>query len=380
MEKDQNSNFVKEEEKKGAESKSSNEAEKKKVSTLISTSTSTHDLKPAKKGVNISAIMVLVGVFLGVMIAGSFGIDFFKDKRKVDTSKISSDIYEDNGKTWVAFVDPIINVEVISDKNCDKCDYKELLKILKINLAQTLKVNEVEFNSEEGKKLISSFGIKSIPAFVFDSNITKTENYNKDERIKQVFIKKENKYYLDSAKVGFQAGKYLDSLKASDNDVSKGPKDAKVTIIEFSDFQCPYCQKAKETIDEIMKEYADKVRLVFKHFPLQFHENAQKAAEAAECANDQGKFWEMHDYMFANQNKLGIADLKKAAKNLGLNTSDFDGCLDSGKYEGKVKKDIEVGASFGVGGTPAFFINDQFLSGAAPIEDFKKIIDEELAK
>lgn len=376
MEQNQNSNLKKEEENKSAENKSSSEAEKKEMPV----STPTPSPKPAKKGVNTSAIMVLVGVFLGVMIAGSFGIDFFKDKRKIDTSKISSDIYEDNGKTWVAFTDPIINVEVISDKNCEKCNYEETIKILKINLAQTLKANEVEFDSEEGKKLIGSFGIKSIPAFVFDSNITKAENYNKDERIKQVFVEKENKYYLDSAKVGFQVGKYLDSLKAGDNDVSKGPKDAKVTIIEFSDFQCPYCQKAKETVDEIMKEYADKVRLVFKHFPLQFHSNAQKAAEAAECANDQGKFWEMHDYMFANQDKLGVADLKKIAKNLGLNASDFDGCLDSGKYESKIKKDIETGTSFGVGGTPAFFINDQFLSGAVPIENFKKIIDAELAK
>lgn len=376
MEQDQNSNLKKEEENKSAESKSSNEVEKKEIPI----STPTSDPKPAKKGVNISAIMVLVGVFLGVMIAGSFGVDFFKDKRKIDTAKISSGIYEDNGKTWVAFSDPIINVEVISDKNCEKCNYEETIKILKMNLAQTLKVNEVEFDSEEGKKLISSFGIKSIPAFVFDSNITKAENYNKDERIKQVFIEKENKYYLDSAKVGFQAGKYLDSLKASNNDASKGPKDAKVTIIEFSDFQCPYCQKAKETVDEIMKEYGDKVRLVFKNFPLQFHNNAQKAAEAAECANDQGKFWEMHDYMFANQDKLAVTDLKKAAKNLGLNASDFDSCLDSGKYEGKIKSDIATGTSFGISGTPAFFINDQFLNGAVPIEDFKKIIDEELAK
>lgn len=376
MEQNQNSNLKKEEENKNVESKSSNEEKRREMPI----STPTSNQKPAKKGINISAIMVLIGVFLGVMIAGSFGIDFFKDKRKIDTSKISSDIYEDNGKTWVAFADPIINVEAISDKNCEKCNYEETIKILKINLAQTIKVNEVEFDSEEGKKLISSFSIKSIPAFVFDSNITKAENYNKDERVKQIFIKKENKYYLDSAKVGFQAGKYLDSLKAGDNDVSKGPKDAKVTIIEFSDFQCPYCKVAKGTVDELLKEYTDKIRLVFKHFPLQFHENAQKAAEAAECANDQGKFWEMYDYMFDNQDKLGTADLKKTTKNLGLNTSDFDGCLDSGKYEGKVKKDIEIGASFGVGGTPAFFINDQFLNGAQPIENFKKIIDAELAK
>ncbi len=383
MEKDQNSNLAKKEEgkegkeNKNTESKNSNEAEKKETQVSAQALHSKCDPKLAKKVANTNAIMVLIGVFLGVMMAGSFGVDFFKDKRKVETAKISGDIYENGGKTWVAFDDPIVGVDVISDKNCDSCKYENTLKILKSNLTQTLKINELEFNSEEGKKLIGSFNIKSIPAFIFDSKIKETGNY---EKAKQAFVEKDNKCYLDSAKVGLPTGRYLEVLKADDSDASMGPKDAKVTIIEFSDFQCPYCQKAKETIDEIMKEYGDKARLVFKQFPLQFHNNSQKAAEASECANEQGKFWEMHDYMFANQDKLGVADLKKAAKNLGIKASDFDSCLDSGKYGDKIKNDIATGTNFGVSGTPAFFINGQFLSGAQPIESFKKIIDAELAK
>ena len=114
---------------------------------------------------------------------------------------------------------------------------------------------------------------------------------------------------------------------------SKGPENAPVTIVEFSDFQCPFCSKAKVTVDEVMKGYGDKVRLVFRHFPLSFHQDAPKAAEAAACANDQKKFWEYHDKLFANQGALEVDDLKKHAADLGLDTARFNECLDSGKKE-----------------------------------------------
>lgn len=335
-----------------------------------------HEEKNTKKRVDKNALFILFGLILGVIISGSFGLDLFKQQREKAPGE-RTDIFEENGKTWVAYDMPIINVEVVSDKNCDSCKYEDIVKLLKINLAPTLKVKEAEFDSEEGKNLINSFNIKSVPAFVFDSNVEKVENFDK---ARQAFSEKEGKYYLDSAKVGLPVGRYLESLKAGDNDASMGPKDAKVTIIEFSDFQCPYCQKAEETVKEVLQNYGDKIRLVYKHFPIQGHKNAEKAAEAAECAKDQGKFWEMHDLMFENQSKLEIADLKKYALDLNLNSSEFDNCLDSGKYTGKVQNDMDVGISYGVSGTPAFFINGQFLNGAQPVEKFREIIDAELAR
>jgi len=121
-------------------------------------------------------------------------------------------------------------------------------------------------------------------------------------------------------------------IKVSAEGPSKGPKDAKVTIVEFSDFQCPYCGKGREIIDEVVKTYGDKVRVVFRDFPLSFHDHAQKAAEASHCAEEQGKFWQMHDWMFQNQDKLAIEALKEGAKGLGLDVSKFDACLTSSKY------------------------------------------------
>ncbi len=161
---------------------------------------------------------------------------------------------------------------------------------------------------------------------------------------------------------------------------AKGPESAPVTIVEFSDFQCPFCGKAKTTVDEVVKSYGDKVRLVFRHYPLPFHENAPKAAEAAACAQDQNKFWEYHDVLFANQQALKVEDLKKHAADLGLDAARFNECLDSGKKADLIKKDKDAGEKVGVSGTPAFFINGIALSGAVPADDFKSIIDSELKK
>ena len=159
---------------------------------------------------------------------------------------------------------------------------------------------------------------------------------------------------------------------------SRGPANAPVTIVEFSDFQCPYCGREVPVIDRILKEYDGKVRLVFRHYPLDFHTFAGKAAEAGACAQDQGKFWELHDKMFGNQNKLAVEDLKGYAKSVGIDAGKFDKCLDSGEKAAMVSADEKDGESAGVSGTPAFFINGIFINGAVPYEQFKEAVDREL--
>ena len=160
---------------------------------------------------------------------------------------------------------------------------------------------------------------------------------------------------------------------------SRGPADAKVTIVEFSDFQCPYCGAAFSTVEQLMQQYAGKVKLVFRQFPLPMHPQAAKAAEASLCAADQGKFWEYHDLLFKNQKKLEVADLKAHAASAGLDTAKFAQCLDSGAKKKQVDQDMEAGQAAGVNGTPAFFINGVFVNGAVPIEEFRKVVDPELA-
>lgn len=159
-----------------------------------------------------------------------------------------------------------------------------------------------------------------------------------------------------------------------------GDKNAKVTIVEYSDFQCPYCQKGAEIIGQLKKKYGSKVQIAFKNFPLPFHNQAKDAAVAALCAKEQSVdlFWKMHDHMFANQDKLDIASLKAAAAKLGVKSADFDKCVDDKKYLAKVEQDYQEGQEVEVKSTPSFFINGQMLLGAQPIEVFSELIDEAL--
>jgi protein-disulfide isomerase len=171
------------------------------------------------------------------------------------------------------------------------------------------------------------------------------------------------------------------AVGAGDDDPSKGPANAPITIVEFSDFQCPYCARVNPTLKQVQERYGDKLRMVFRDYPLlQIHKDAAKAAEAGQCAQDQGKFWEMHDKLFENQAKLQVEALKQSAAEIGLDAASFNECLDSGKHAAEWRKDMEEGERYGVTGTPAFFINGRLLAGAQPLEAFTAVIDEELAR
>ena len=173
---------------------------------------------------------------------------------------------------------------------------------------------------------------------------------------------------------------------SADDDAFLGEKDAPVTIIEFTDYQCPYCGRHfSQTMGQIKSTYVDtgKVKYVVRDYPLNFHPFAQKAAEATECAADQGKFWEMHDKLFQNQTTLDIPSLKTYAGALGLTQSSFDDCLDSGKYASEVQKDLTDGQAVGISGTPGFWVigadgEGEIVSGAVPFANFQAAIDRHL--
>ena len=167
---------------------------------------------------------------------------------------------------------------------------------------------------------------------------------------------------------------------SADDDPYKGPETAPITIIQFAEYQCPYCGKAGESVEQVMKEYEGKVKMVFRDFPLSFHDRAIPAAVAANCAGEQGKYWEMHDQMMANQRALSEDDIKGYATNIGLDLSKLETCRADPKHVAEVQKDMEDGSAAGVSGTPAFFINGIMLSGALPFERFKEVIDRELSE
>jgi protein-disulfide isomerase len=173
----------------------------------------------------------------------------------------------------------------------------------------------------------------------------------------------------------------VDTTNLADDDAVKGDADAPVTIVEFSDFECPFCGRYfEQTYPKIVQNYIEtgKVKYIFRDFPLSFHANAQKAAEAAECAGEQGKYFEMHDLLFANQDSLNVESYKQYAEDLGLDTEQFNTCLDSGEMADEVAADFTYGQQVGVTGTPAFFINGKMISGAQPYEAFEQVIEEAL--
>jgi len=161
-----------------------------------------------------------------------------------------------------------------------------------------------------------------------------------------------------------------------------GAKDAKVTIVEFSDFQCPFCAKGAEVLTQIKKKYGNKVKVAFKNYPLPFHNHAEQAAIAGLCANEQSPelFWKMHDEMFAHQDMLDIEGLKKTAKKIGAKEDALAECVTQKKYLAQVQADVEEGRKLNVKSTPTFFVNGQLVNGALPLEVFSEIIDEELAR
>src|SRR5262249_53505716 len=156
----------------------------------------------------------------------------------------------------------------------------------------------------------------------------------------------------------------------------QGELNAPITIVEFADFQCPFCGRVQPLLKDVLAKYKGKVKLAYRDFPLApIHPHAEIAAEASRCALDQGKYWEMHDAMYSDQTKLDEAALVKTATRLGLNDASFASCMRSGKYKELVQQDLQAGTEAGVNATPSFFINGEFLGGAQSAADFATIID-----
>jgi protein-disulfide isomerase len=170
-------------------------------------------------------------------------------------------------------------------------------------------------------------------------------------------------------------------VQVSAGGAARGPADARVTIVEFSDFQCPYCQRAKPVLDEIEKRYPKDVRIVYRHLPLDsLHPRARPSAEAAACAADGNKFWEYHDRLFANNRALADADLRKYAAEVGLDAKSFEECVSSRRHQAAVEADVQEAKKLGITGTPAFVLNGILMSGLKSPDDFDALIKEELGK
>jgi protein-disulfide isomerase len=187
--------------------------------------------------------------------------------------------------------------------------------------------------------------------------------------------------YLESLRTKYKAVVMLAPLREDVAAIGpqRGPANAPVTIVEFSDFQCPFCGQLAPILDSLLAKYPTQVRLIYRHMPLtELHRNAEKAAEAGVCAQSQGKFWEMHDLMFAEQSSLNVEALKEKARRVGIDATAFDDCLDLGKAKETVRLDGQASNDLGLTSTPASFVNGRFVNGAQSLEVLSAIIEDEL--
>ncbi len=326
----------------------------------------------------ISAVILLAGLFVGSLFVDT--AQFFGGSGFSLRNLNKAEIFESEGKTWVAYPEPIVSVKVINDEKCEKCDPSDALIWLR-RVVPTVSAQKVDFASEEGKSLIEKFSVKTLPSFIFSESVNKTEFFS---QAKVLFEEKENQFELKTQELGLAPGKYLNLPQVGKEDTVSGKEDSNVKVIVFSDFQCPYSKLFNTSLREAMKAYGDKVLFAFKHLPLSFHAQAESASLAAECAGEQGKFWEYGDKLFTAQSEWskteGTQKFKDYARILGLKTAEFNQCLDSKKYQDKINANKEEASSFGISGTPASFVNEQFNNGVINLEQLKAAIDAELSK
>ena len=279
--------------------------------------------------------------------------------------------------------------------------YQNRRNMIELLVGDQLIANAAKAAGQSVDAFVEAEGAKRLPA-VSEADIAQFYEQNLKDRAPGRTLDQlrgDIKSYLESRRRQQARAMLVDELKAKSGanvkvmldppryvvpttgeDPVRGNASAPVTIIEFSDYQCPFCARVNPTLAKIRETYGDRVKIVFKDYPLPNHPQAPKAAEAARCAGDQQKYWEMHDAMFANQRALEVPSLKQTARAIGLNGAAFDQCLDSGKWQATIRAGSALGDEMGVNSTPTLYVNGRVVLGAVPFDNFKTIIDEELAR
>ncbi len=332
-----------------------------------------------KKNQNLLAIAII----LGGLFLGSLFVDFIQLVSGEGFSSFATKthtVLETAGKTWVGYSDPKVELTVITDKNCIACDPNEALVWLR-RVVPTLEATRVDIDDELGKQYAERFDLVTLPAFIFSKNIIHTDFYS---QASSLFQGKEGKYFFNMSRIGLPAGRYIKLPQVEEHDIVTGNKEAKVTIVEYSDFECPFCQLLHKNLKEAASAYGDRVRLVYKHLPLSIHAQAVNAALAATCANDQGKFDIYADHLFAKQAEWsktsGTQKFKDYAWWLKLDLRAFASCIDSGKYREQISQNKAEAAELLIMATPTTFVNDTLLDGSVSIDAIKQTIDQKLAR
>lgn len=336
------------------------------------------DRTEAKLKNSFALIVLLVGLFvgslfvdIGQLITGTgFSGSAIREHNVLETA----------GKTWVAYTAAPIRVNVVTDEKCFECAPDEALLWMR-RILPTIDAKQVAYDSFEGKELIAKHGIVSLPAFVFETGIEKTDFF---AEAGPLFTEQSGQYFFDMNKIGLPVGKYLEVPAYASGDIRLGNESSPLTVTLFSDFACEYCKEYHATFKELVATYGDRVNFVFKHFPLPMHPEAPQAALAASCADAQGFFLPYAELLFERQSDwTKRSDSTQTLKNYawrikGLKGQEFAQCMDEKRFQGTIEADQKLAEDYNLQAAPVTFVGTEFLSGAAPKAELEALINTAL--
>ncbi len=320
---------------------------------------------PTKKSTKAKKLNPWMIITIALLLVFSFFIAY--DKSPTIHNGINNALGVDDDKFPVI---PELKVDIFTDKSSDgpSIDIEKQLEQIEDEFMLKIKLNEIDTNTEEGKAKAAEFNLKTVPVLAFNEDVKDTGFYADAKD----FLEKENDKYL----LRLTPTSYL-QLPGKELGHSKGTPGAPITIIEYSSFSCPYCGKMMEPLYRLLDEYPGQIELIYKQYNRGGIDPVLE--NAAECAAEQGKFWEFHDYIFDNQSTLATVEpdqfLTTAATTAGLNLDEYNKCNEEMRYEKVIRDQTAEGFDFGVTGTPSFFINDQFIGGAVGYDTLKSTVD-----
>ena len=330
----------------------------------------------------ISLVIILSGLFLGSLFVDV--MSFISKSGYSERALREAEVFELGDKTWVAYQEPVVKVEILVDKNrekCPNCNADDILAWLK-KFIPTMVVEEIDYHFEQGQKMIEEYQLKTVPTLIFDQNIQKSNFFNEDQ-VEEIFERKETKFILSSSALGLPIGKYLEAPGGLEGDMLIGKPEAEIKLVTFFDFQCPYSKIFYQTVKEARAEFsADQLSLVFKNFPLSLSNQSFNASLVAQCAYQQGKFEPMADVLFDKQEDWSVAnDIKffdRYVYQVNLDKKKFDECINSKDIQNLVRDSVLQGEEYGINVTPASFIGDDFLDGVLQKNDIVKAVESRL--
>lgn len=342
----------------------------------------------------------IIAVAAGFVIGSEHGKRVMQVSAEIDTETVIRDtgetFVEQDGKTWISVPGKPVTLTVINDPNCGaKCDTAETIENLKQIFTRALVVNEQDI--EASRELIAKFKIETVPAFVFGETLDSVPGQGGSitDQLASALVERDDEYFLRATMLGIKPGKFIDGPQFADLDSEPQRGESgknKLMVVEFTDLQCPYCKRLRDNTADVIEEYVEKglIHYVMKDFPLSFHIEAKAMHQGANCAlklGSQDQYWAMYNTLFDRQGEFRgkgdsgardfVVDMGIAA---GFEADDFRACMVDTATQQEITADIAEGQKYGVTGTPALFIGEQNIPGAISEDQFRQIVEQELAK